>query len=562
MNTLQRLLTLAGAAALVITLPARAFQAYPAQILTPPTPIAFGNFGLSVDVSPTHVVASGLNYIQPGGGTSSAWVFERNLGQFVNPFELVTSDQLVGAKYASSVGIDGDFAAIGCMRDSTADLYAGSVYLFERQPDGTWLELQKVFASDANALAEFGQSLAIEGNRLVVGAPSAKAQSAGGSIVTCGATYVFERQLDGTWIETAKLVPTDTPSGNEFGFSVDLSGDRVVGGAHLDDDNGQSAGAAYVFERDGSGAWLQAQKLLASDGDTNDYWGYDVAISGATVACGAWRDIDVVGVNGSVTIFERQIGGTYLETAKLDAQDDKSIRFGQALDLDGDTLVVGAFLSNPLPLFESGLLHRFRRTGASTWTQTGTIRPFDPKSDDMLGLGVAIEGHWIVAGQKDDDAGATDSGSVFVAYNYDEGSSTAPIAQGTGTPGCAGVQTMDLLGPALIGNANFGVVCDNTPTTGLGFLGLGGQPDLVGHDWAGVGALIHLDLPNSPGLIAVPFPSDPSGTSELAFTLPNTPALIGVQLHAQSVWRWTGTCSLPPFDYSSSRLLSFVVTAD
>ena len=557
MHTLLHPLLGAACAALLLTPAANALQGYPITELTPPTPTPFSSFGLEVDASSGHIAATSTSHTQPGGGTGGAWVFEAGTSSFGPGFELVTSDQLVSASYGSSIAVDGDTVVVGQMRDDTILNDAGSLYVFVREPGGTWSEVQKLTASDPTAGAEFGESVALEGDRLVVGAPGAKAVNGSGSTVTCGAAYVFERGTNGLWTETAKLVPDDFPGNDEFGFNVDLSGDRIIGGAHKEDDNGGSSGAAYVFEYDGS-AWSQAQKLLDGDGDSNDYFGYDVAISGDHVAVGAWRDIDEEDVSGSVTMFVREPNGNYLETQRL-VGSENTYRFGQALDLDGGTLVVGAFTSFIDFKFEGGELLRFSRLSNGTWTYSDSIFPPDHNGGDQLGLGVAISGGIIAAGQKEDDTSVTEGGSVMAAYNYVEGAPGSPLVQGTGTPGCDGAQVMDMLGPALLGNPDFGVVCTNTPTTGIGFLGLGGQPDIAGADHAGVGALIHLDLPNSPGLIAVPFPADASGTSELAFALPGDPALLGLTIHTQSVWRWTGVCSLPPFDYSSSSLLTFTI---
>eukprot|EP01043_Picozoa_sp_COSAG02_P085873 COSAG02_NODE_23442_length_718_cov_4.101777_1_plen_143_part_10 len=123
----------------------------------------------------------------------------------------------------------------------------------------------KLLASDGSQSDWFGNSVALDGEVLVVGAYLD--DNAGGS--NAGAVYVFVRDAgSGAWSEAQKLLASDGSQYDRFGISVALDGEVLVVGAYEDDDaDGSNAGAVYVFVRDaGSGAWSEAQKLLASDG--------------------------------------------------------------------------------------------------------------------------------------------------------------------------------------------------------------------------------------------------------------------------------------------------------
>ena len=124
---------------------------------------------------------------------------------------------------------------------------------------------------------------------------------------------MFERNAGGAdnWGQVTKLTASDAAAGDQFGHSVSISGDTVVVGAYADDDAGSDSGSAYVFERNAGGAdnWGQVAKLTAADAAAGDQFGYSVSISGDTVVVGAPRDDDAGSDSGSAYVFERNAGG-------------------------------------------------------------------------------------------------------------------------------------------------------------------------------------------------------------------------------------------------------------
>jgi len=143
--------------------------------------------------------------------------------------------------------------------------------------------------------------------------------------------------------ELSKHQALDPAAGDDFGGAVAIDGDVIVIGAPEDDDDGSSSGAAYVFRFDGT-EWAQEQKLTAFDADGGDDYGYSVAISGDTIIVGANRD-DLPGLSraGSVYVY-RFVAGSWEHEDHLTAPDIAADdRFGTSVAIDGDTLVVGAF---------------------------------------------------------------------------------------------------------------------------------------------------------------------------------------------------------------------------
>jgi hypothetical protein len=170
----------------------------------------------------------------------------------------------------------------------------GSAYVFARS--GTnWSQRQKLLASDGVEGVQFGVSVAINGDSLVVGAP----RDVGATGRTQGSAYVFARS--GTsWSQWQKLLASDGAEGDQFGASIAISGETVVVGAHMNDGAaGRDQGSAYFFERSGT-SWNQRQRLLASDAAADDTLGRSVAISGETVVIGAPR------FTGSAYVYVRR----------------------------------------------------------------------------------------------------------------------------------------------------------------------------------------------------------------------------------------------------------------
>jgi hypothetical protein len=302
------------------------------------------NFGWSVAVSGDTAVI-GARYEDTGGSyAGAAYVFTRSGGAWVEQAKLMASDAQSSDYFGGSVAVSGDTAVIGARLEDTGGSGAGAAYVFTRT-GGSWTQQAKLMASDAQSSDYFGGSVAVSGDTAVIGA---YAEATGGS--TAGAVYVFTR-TGGSWTQQAKLMASDAQAYDNFGGSVAVSGDTAVIGAYAEATGGSTAGAVYVFTRSG-GAWTQQAKLLASDAQANDYFGYSVAVSGDTAVIGAYRE-DTGGSNaGAVYVFTRS-GGAWVEQAKLMASDAQTNDyFGYSVAVSGDTAVIGALNADAAYIFE------------------------------------------------------------------------------------------------------------------------------------------------------------------------------------------------------------------
>jgi nucleoside-specific outer membrane channel protein Tsx len=231
-------------------------------------------------------------------------------------------------------------------------------------------------ASDGASGDDFGSSVAISGSTAVVGADTPNAT---------GAAYVFVRSGT-TWSQQAELTASDGASGDQFGHSVAISGSTAVVGEPY---KNNGTGAAYVFVRSGT-TWSQQAELTASDGTTDDFLGWSVAISGSTVVVG---ESTCCSATGAAYVFVRS-GTTWSQQAELTASDGTfDDGFGHRVAISGDTVLVGALGKNSA----TGAAYVFVRSG-TTWSQQAELTASDGASGDQFGSSVAISGSTAVVG--------------------------------------------------------------------------------------------------------------------------------------------------------------------
>ncbi|MEE9130933.1 MAG: hypothetical protein V3T84_13015, partial [Phycisphaerales bacterium] len=231
---------------------------------------------LAVIGAPGHVDADA-----PGTGTAFVFRLDRTTQRWVEEQELFASDGAWQDGFGASVSLGGDVAVIGALLDDDNGANSGSAYVFRFDPETQqWVEEQKLLSSDGAGGDFFGQSVAIQGDTAIIGAKGDDDACRNNPICDSGAAYVFRFDpKTSTWIETQKLLASDAAPNASLGDSVALFDDLLVIGAHATTDNGISSGSAYVFRLDPkTSAWIEEQKLLASNGAAGDQLGRSVAI--------------------------------------------------------------------------------------------------------------------------------------------------------------------------------------------------------------------------------------------------------------------------------------------
>ncbi len=278
----------------------------------------------------------------------------------------------------------------------------------------------KLLASDKASNDQFGYSVSLSdnGNTALVGVIYKDETGA----TDCGDAYVFIRSGT-TWSQQAKLTAGDKAAGDKFGWSVALSGDgnTALVGAYSEDDSGTTdSGAAYVFTRSGS-VWTQQAKLLASDKASDDWFGYSIALNldGNTALVGAYNEDDSGTTdNGAVYAFTRS-GTTWTQQAKLlvgDKANADSFGSSVALSDNGNTALIGMANDDDSGLTNNGAVYAFTRSG-TIWSQQAKLLASDKATDDQFGYSISVssDGNTALIGAVSDDDGALiDNGAAYV----------------------------------------------------------------------------------------------------------------------------------------------------
>lgn len=291
-------------------------------------------FGCAVCVSGDYAVVGAPCDDDRGADAGSVYIFRRSGESWVQQLKITVPDGAAEDFFGSAVSISGDCAIVGAHYDDDRGEASGSAYVFKRS-GASWLQQAKLIAADANAYDEFGCSVSICGDRVVVGAVRGGCDGN-----DCGCAYVFK--LNGTtWTQEAKLIAQDAAEDDKFGCSVSIGEDLAIVGAIGNDPNRKSRGAAYIFRHKGAG-WLQEAKLTASDCSSFDEFGKSVAIGADRAVVGAHYDDDKGGQAGAAYVFKYD-ETSWLEQAKLTASDGNSYdQFGASVSISGGYVVVGA----------------------------------------------------------------------------------------------------------------------------------------------------------------------------------------------------------------------------
>ncbi|MFO1541176.1 MAG: hypothetical protein ACKOTZ_12170, partial [Chloroflexota bacterium] len=335
----------------------------------------------SEDSSATGVDGDGTDDSASSAG--AVYVFARSGTTWSQQAYLKASDTDAGDSFGEAVSVSGATVAVGAPGEDSASTgvdgdaaddsaaSAGAVYVFVRSGT-TWSQQAYVKASNAGTMDRFGEeALVVRGDTLVAGAAGEDSGATGvdgnaadESASGAGAAYVFVRSGT-TWSQQAYLKASNTGAGDSFGTSAALSGATVVIGAYQEDsgasgvngnqadDSASASGAAYVFTRSGT-SWSQQAYLKAGNTGADDLFGSSAALSGDILVVGAWgEDGGSGGVNGDGTddpvqgagaayVFLRS-GTTWTQQTYLKADAPQSEAwFGTAVDISGDTVVVGA----------------------------------------------------------------------------------------------------------------------------------------------------------------------------------------------------------------------------
>lgn len=409
--------------------------------------------------------------------SGAVYVYTRNGNEWMHQAYLKAPNSSEYGYFGYTVAISGDTIAVGTDAEdsSTTQIINGSdlsgtndsgvnngaVYVFHRI--GTEWSLQAYLkAPNIQNMSGFGYSLAISGDTIVVGAPTEKStttavingddlsgtNNSGGNN---GAVYVFHR-TGSTWSHQAYLKAPNNSDGDQFGYSVAISGDtiavgsynecstttEIIDGSDLSETNnaGRYNGAVYVFTRTGA-VWSHQAYLKAPNNSEYDYFGKSVSISGDTIAVGAYGEdstttdsingADLTSTNdsgltnGAVYVFQRS-GATWTHEAYLKAPNNSNLDcFGISVSISGDIIAVGAFYEGSTTKgiivgsdlsatndggSRNGAVYVFARRNGE-WSHLAYLKAPNTSNEDYFGETVSASGTTVVTGAFFEDSNTT-----------------------------------------------------------------------------------------------------------------------------------------------------------
>jgi len=356
--------------------------------LAPPGAPPYDWFGSSVAVTGNTIVVGAPSVAGASSGFGRAYVFTKSATGWHESGELAGSGSIAHDWFGDSVAISGSTIVVGAPSVSVLTAGLGRAYVFTRTATG-WHGSGELAGSGATPGDLFGVSVAISDRTIVVGAPSHASKA--------GAAYVFTN-AGGHW-QGEKLEGDDTVAKDDFGDSVAISGSTIVVGAF---DHASEAGRAYVFTKGATG-WRQVAELVGSDTVAGDGFGVSVAISGGTVAIGSGLAASDAGRG---YLFTKGTTGWRQAAELVGSGIVAGDGFGDSVAVSGSTLVVGAFAH------ASGAAGAYlfikRPTG---WRQSTDLAGSDTSSDDEFGDSVAVSGTTVAIGAYGHDSGV---GRVYV----------------------------------------------------------------------------------------------------------------------------------------------------
>ena len=347
------------------------------------------HFGRSVSLSSNTCVVGAF---ADDDDTGSVYVYRFDGESFSEEAKLFPSDDAIASRFGYSVSIDNDVCIAGAFEDDENGGCSGSAYVFFSDGDD-WFYEAKLLASDGSSGDSFGSSVSIDQDLCIVGARSDDDNG-----YASGSAYIFRFEDPNEWVQEAKIVPSDSEAVDYFGHSVSVYDQACIVGAHLDDDDFENSGSAYIYGFDGQD-WYRQAKLFSPDQTEGQWFGYSVDISADICIVGA-RDDDGDQPGGAY-IFRYDDPNWVLEQQLIPSDSSKGDLFGFSVALDGDVCAVSA------PGFNTGdgksSIYVFRFDGQE-WIEEQQFLSPDPRYQDLFGESVAVDSGLILVGNSYKDS--------------------------------------------------------------------------------------------------------------------------------------------------------------
>lgn len=376
----------------------------------------------AIAVSPTEDTTYTVGAIGPGGTASAAVAVKVVSPVFRGAMIAAADQQYHESWFGAAVAMSGDYAVVGApLADVAGKEDCGAAYIFKWE-GGTWQQQAKLAAGRGLPWDYFGSAVAISGDQAIIGASYADVDGQ----YTAGAAYIFQRQGE-SWVEQGRLTSTDPAAGEYFGSSVGISGNHAIVGVDTRNDNLYTP-KVYIFNGNGA-TWTNEAQFSPSDAESYWHFGNAVAISGNYAVVGAPYNF-ISGDRGSVYVYAYDGAAWHEETLLTAGDAGADDNFGSAVAIQGDHIIAGAVNHDIAEAFgaageggtltvdNAGAAYIFTRE-AGGWFEQAKLTAGDGADWLNFGLAVAINGDYAVVGADHNfHNGANSFSSNYVYRRY------------------------------------------------------------------------------------------------------------------------------------------------
>jgi drug/metabolite transporter superfamily protein YnfA len=391
-------------------------------VIPNPAPEAGGGFGFSVAISGTRLVVGIPGNNTGAENSGSAYVYDLASRTPTKPVvSLLNPNPSWLGGFGHAVALSGSLVVIGAPGNDVGSGDTGNVYVYDLASATPRLPVATLFHPSPMAQDRFGFAVAISGTRIAVGAPGDDTD-----VDNAGSAQVFDLASATPGTPVATLFDPSPSGWDQFGNSVALSGTRIVVGASWDDTAAIDAGSVHVYDLASPAPGTPLVTLLNPNTMFQGWFGFAVAISGTRVVVVGAGISSMGTASGSAYVYDLSSATPATPVATLqDPSPSGQIGFGSSVAIDNTSLVVGAPSDNT-GAFGAGSAYAYDLASATPAIPVATFRHPGPSANDAFGNSVALSDTWIVVGTPRSDTGALGAGSVCV-YAVSGATPTQPM---------------------------------------------------------------------------------------------------------------------------------------
>ena len=310
----------------------------PVMTLNNPSPAANDNFGWSVAIDGTRVVVGAWGDDTGASNAGSAYVYDLSSSTPTVPVTTLNNPSAASSdSFGWSVAISGTKVVVGAYGDSAGAVGAGSAYVYDLTSATPTVPMAILNNPGPAPSDGFGWSVAISSTKVVVGAYKDDTGA-----IDAGSAYVYDLASGTPTAPVATLTNPSPDAYDEFGYSVAISGNRVVVGAVDDDTGATDTGRAYVYDLSSGTPTTPVAELDNPSPGAADEFGWSVAMSGTRVVVGAHSDSTVATSAGSAYVYDLTSATPTVPVATLNSPSQTTRQgFGESAAIDGTTIAIG-----------------------------------------------------------------------------------------------------------------------------------------------------------------------------------------------------------------------------